>query len=440
MGVNKTETFYSTPAPKHLVNSALLPDSRRTDQNPVKTALFNDPLQATQTKTKTYQGAVGRPSDALESIMVSQSVPHEPFIASKDEKERAAQIILRCQKYWTAPRMRARHYDPTHPNQPKCKPGMTRLPGYELSTREGIALHYLMENGRLADLLRSLEQLRERGAILTEQSYLPLLAHAKRLGEASMACALLIHMEKTETWTTARSYDAVIDTLIGDDEVDLAEAVTTKALKRNLRPANDVLCRMAALGSHTPAQWQAKWGLQALRSKQEEATNSIDRESVGIFIVRGNAPNREILCDTSRMVAVISPPVTSFSGVEMSTKECLAHLKCGTQELHLGNELDSMLQQVLEKNPHGHAYAQIRCNQSAGQHPVSNPQPSYLSPKDVWTSIRPDETPSLRMMHARTWLLQISVDIDPKKGVWLPIDEALYTLMQADRLKQWGGY
>ena len=402
VGANKTETFSSTPAPKHFVNSALLRDPYRTGQNLIDSSLLPDSSTTNQPKMDKYQGAVGRPPDALESIMVSQSAQPLAPLATNDTTIRAAQIILRCQKYWTAPRMRARHYDPIHPNLLKYKPGMTRLPGYELSTREGIALHYLLENGRLADLLRSLEQLRERGAILTENTYLPLLAHAKRLGEASMACAVLVHMENTETWTTARSYDAVIDALVSTGEVDLAEAVMAKCLKRNLRPSHDVLGRLAGLGSHTPAQWQAKWGLQVLRSKQENTSNSISRESVGIFLVRGNPPNREILCNTARMGALFAPPITTFSGIEMSSKECYTQLNPILKSLNLGAEAMSMLEQDMHKYPHGHAYAQIRCNQSEGQAPISELSPTYLHPRDVWTTFQSEEDTTFQMMHART--------------------------------------
>ena len=164
--------------------------------------------------------------------MVSQSVPDLKPNTTTEPETLAVLKIQRCQKYWTAPRMRARHYDPVHPNGSKIKTGSTRLPGYELSTREGIALHYLLENGRLADLIRSLEQLKEKGATLTERTYLPLLGHAKRLNEPNLSCALIVHAEKADAWITARSYDEAVEAQTDAKEVDLAEAILAKCLKQ----------------------------------------------------------------------------------------------------------------------------------------------------------------------------------------------------------------
>ena len=241
---------------------------------------------------KSYQGAVGRPPDALESIMVSQSGKADRQHAPGDPTHRAAWIIQQCQRYWTAPRKRAENYDPVHPNQPKLKPGSTRLPGCELSTREGIALLYLVENGRLADLLRSLEQLKERGAVLTNRTYLPLIQSARRINEPSLACALLVHAENTQAWITSRAYDEAISAQAEAGEIDLAEALMHKALKRSLRPAPLVIQRLSSLGSHTPEQWQAKWGVQVLQAKSNQHPESITREAAGIFVVRGDPPSQ----------------------------------------------------------------------------------------------------------------------------------------------------
>ena len=135
-----------------------------------------------------YRGCNGRPDDSLERIMTSHHVPVK-LVSKPGARNLAARKIQRMQKYWTAPRLRSRRYDPLLPNVQKGAvraPGSTRLPGYELTTREGIALQYLLENGRLLELLRSLSQLRERGATLTENTYLMLLGQARRLGDRWM--------------------------------------------------------------------------------------------------------------------------------------------------------------------------------------------------------------------------------------------------------------
>ena len=99
-----------------------------------------------------YQGASGRPLDSLEQLFINTPLEYSPAKGKENGSVQniAAHKIQNCWRFWSAPRWRARHYNPRAPETSrKYPPGATRLPGYELSTREAAALHYLIENGRI---------------------------------------------------------------------------------------------------------------------------------------------------------------------------------------------------------------------------------------------------------------------------------------------------
>ena len=396
--------------------------------------------------TNPYNGAVGRPSNSLESIMVTQSVPTLKGERHSEPLHRAAQKIQDCQRFWTAPRIRAQRYDPRYPNQASLKPGCTRLPGFELSTREGIALHYLLEHGRIAELIRSLSQLEQKGGTttLTGRTYLPLITQARRLGEPSLACAILLHAEHTEAWITSRCYDEAIEAQIEAAEVDLAEALAGKAIKRGFRPAPHILKGLARLGSHTPDQWQAKWGVQVLRMQSKPDDNPeaspISTETAAVFVIRGSSPNQEILCD-GQGIAALATKATEFTGVEMQTDECQAKLKSVLSTYKIGKEGQAWVESALRVSPEGHACTQIRDEVQKGQNPTFKTRVSFLRPKDVWDYPNRGLTPASTSLHVRAWLYEMPQDDQglgaPTEGHWLPVDEALYTLSKTDQLGQW---
>ena len=386
-----------------------------------------------------YQGAKGRPPDALESIMVTQSTPsHSPLYFPKGGRDRAAQIIQRCQKYWTAPRTRSFQHDPVHPNQAKFKPGSTRFPGYELSTREGIAMHYLLENGRLACLLRSMEQLRLKNITLSETTILPLMIHAKNLDEPQLACALLVHAEQAGMSLSARTYDVAIELMAEAGEVDLAEAIVAKALKANLRPSARNLHHLEKLGSHTAAQWQAKWAMRVLHNHQAMKKGAITHEAISVVITRNNPPNREVLCDVRSGIAIHSPGIKTFEGMELGTDACSLQLKQLLQNIQLGCDVELWLDHKVKMHPMGQTYAQIRGAHTPGDHPVPNPRSAYLYPRDVWREDEKSKTPDDQLLHVRMWTIQLSsTGGQQAKGVWLPADEAFFMLSRTDPQKQW---
>jgi hypothetical protein len=378
-----------------------------------------------------YRGAIGRPVDSLESIMVSQSVAQNHKTCPQGPQHEAARVIQACQRYWTAPRMRAANYDPRYPQL--SRPGSTRLPGFELSTREGIALHFLLENGRLACLLRSLDQLQERQAIISGRTYYPLIAQARHMGEASMACAILVHAEKSGAWITSQCYDEAIESQADAGEIDLAEALTMKAIKKGLRPAARVLEKLSTLGSHTQMQWLAKWGIHVLKIHetpllQEKDPSPIVTETVGMFITRGAAPNREVLCDPRSGISIFTPSVQAFKGLEMSRAECRSVLAAVIRTLELGVDLTRWLEEVVCQRPEGQAYAQIRNSTPVGQAIALHPRPTYLKAKDVWMDRELPPNPGRELLHVRAWLYHYESSEssigNQAQGCWKPADEA----------------
>ena len=91
------------------------------------------------------------------------------------------------------------------------------------------ACTHMLENGRLDDLQRSLLQLIERGARLTEATYLPLISFARSLGAHAMARAVLELAQAQDAYLTEKSYSEVIRALLSTASLEDAEAVALSA-------------------------------------------------------------------------------------------------------------------------------------------------------------------------------------------------------------------
>jgi len=162
-----------------------------------------------------YQGAKGRPSESLEQLFINTPLQYIPMNTEVRtgtlSLNTAANKLQKCWRFWSIPRIRARHYDPRKPTASrKTPPGAIRLPGYELSTREAAALHYLIEHGRVGELTRSL-LLTTKGARrtrLTEKSLLPMSTVSRQIGESHAARAVLEFAESHNTPRSGRLYTA----------------------------------------------------------------------------------------------------------------------------------------------------------------------------------------------------------------------------------------
>ena len=148
-------------------------------------------------------------------------------------------------------------------------------------------------------------------------------------------------------------------------------------------------------------------------------------KQIGVVITRNHPPNREVLCDVQRGIAIYSPGIEKFEGMELGIDTCRLRLKQLLLELNLGWDLDSWLDDQVTMHPSGQTYAQIRGVHAHGGHPVPDPQSAYLYPRDVWRVEADCKKLTNELLHVRMW----SIQLDPAtgmqaKGVWLPADEA----------------
>ena len=406
--------------------------------------LNNERIITTRTPVKndSYAGARGRPHDSLEAIFVNTKMtPVQPGNPCK--KYTAARKIQRIQKYWTAPKLRARNYSPEHPTAQKGAlraPGAVRLPGYELSSREGVALTYLIEHGRLAELERSLEQLQERGAVLTESTFIMLITQCYKIGEASMAGAVLSYAIKADIWLSDRSYSTVILAHLEAGSIELAEAVTKMALNNRLLPGQKALTALAEAGLYTASIWRARWRLQLLKHAQIKDV-PLPLEKAAIVVVTGTSPNRKVL---SGHTAVLgweqydhTPTTTELLDFNQISSALIKRLEA-THGM-LMNKAKTKLTEILNESPEGHDAVQLDLPQ------VPNPKEDawlnadiLLSPRVCWLEPRiPCETKSKRV-HLRLWVIQVNAEEqlfqDEKRLRWIPADEAVWQVSRLDAL------
>ena len=97
----------------------------------------NNSLDVILQGTKTYQGANDRPNGSLEQIFTGKRDYYNRSTMNQESKSTLK--IQSMYRYWMAPRLRAMNYNPlSRPTQKTSRtaPGSTRLPGYEISSRE----------------------------------------------------------------------------------------------------------------------------------------------------------------------------------------------------------------------------------------------------------------------------------------------------------------
>ena len=400
-----------------------------------------------------YNGANGRPEGSLERIFVEKRRPYTLITAN--EENRAAQKIQRMYQYWTAPRMRALRYDPiSRPTQKTSRtaPGAVRLPGYELSSREAVVLLYLVERGRLSDLTRSIDQLRERGADLTEMSILPLISMARRLGESAIAAALLDLAEKRSLLMSPRAYSEVVIAYTEDDNLEYAEATVNKALKKSFLPNLTALIALQNIGSYPPTQWRARWRLSAHTHTEKGALPYVEETAAFVF-TRGTPPNREVYCAPHALIGLLltpegqdredstSPP-TSPNNKHIT--ECVDQLYSRLERrTKIGPNVKQRLSEIIESHPEGHADTQLLVPRDTTSNDTKWQDAEWaLTPQCVWAE---PPTPSDRartLVHLRVWHLGLpdgsALDNhEPGKGgKWKSIDDAVWLLSRRDALGQ----
>ena len=209
-----------------------------------------------------YQGAKGRPSESLEQLFINTPLQYIPMNTEVRtgtlSLNTAANKLQKCWRFWSIPRIRARHYDPRKPTASrKTPPGAIRLPGYELSTREAAALHYLIEHGRIGELSRSLIQLKERGTRLTEKSLLPMSTVSRQIDEPHAARAVLEFAEIHDIPRSGRLYSETILTVLENASREEAEAIAWRAAKGGYLLTTVARTKLEEAGSYTAVQWRA---------------------------------------------------------------------------------------------------------------------------------------------------------------------------------------
>ena len=311
-----------------------------------------------------------------------------------------------------------------------------------MSTREAAALHYLIEHGRIGELSRSLIQLKERGTRLTEKSLLPMSTVCRQIDEPHAARAVLEFAEMHDIPRSGRLYSETILTVLENASREEAEAIAWRAAKGGYLLTAVARTKLEGAGSYTAAQWRAHWQLQTLKE--------------GIY-GDGKPCRKPVLVQASYTV------VTRHRGhaVEvLSTKGHSAPFHISENKLPLDTSKtattyptvitnDPLLCQALDnaigKTPEGHAYTQwkaLATPQQTGkcQYP-SNGLRRILHPSPA---ISDDHGHSLEgtNFEASAWHVEARLGDKlfhkPPPGYeWVPLDEAVWALAEADPLQLW---
>ena len=408
-----------------------------------------------------YHGSAGRPLDSLEQLFINTPLAYSPYrppppqspqplLPLKGEKiesvqNTAAYKIQNCLRFWSAPRWRAHRYNPRVPGHSrKYPPGATRLPGYELNTRETAALHYLIEQGRIGELTRSLAQLKERGAQLTEKSLLPMSMLSRQLGESYASRAILEFAERHDVCRSGRLYSETILTLLGKVSRENAEAVAWQAAKGGYLLTAAARTELEESGSYTSAQWRAHWRLQVLKAEgssrsRTQTPTEPHQKALYAVITRRRGRAFEALSLKGQ-----SAPFHSFEGPTYPTdqSEPIAITAIQTPSvIQVDPLLCKALTQAVELNQEGHAYCQWKA--------LATPLRAggcRRSPDGLKRLLLPKQAPAAPTLEssfeASAWHLETRPGDQlfrkaPIEYEWIPLDEIVWALGEADPLQLW---
>ena len=441
--------FDKTPNLRN-VNSACMHETYKMRGDTPKQKTPRGPLE--------YRGSAGRPSDSLEQIFVKTPLEYSPRGSDEVNSAQAAGAltIQNCLRFWSVPRWRARGYDPRRPPSTQ-KPGATRLPGYELSTREAAALHYLIENGRIGELDRSLSQLLERGAQLTEKSLLPMSVLSRQLGELSASRAILEFAEQFDLPRSGRLYSETILTVLNRASREDAEAIAWRAARKGYLLSPTARSRLEEAGSYTSEQWRAHWRLQVLRV-EEAAKRRLSRTEAGerchvrapfAVFTRHRGCTVEVLTWKGQVA-----PFHSFSGAAQTAPRRPADAKSTflPPGFTYPNAVDAdpllcqALADAVEQHSEGHAYCQWKSlvmPLREGRCPYPQEGMRKLTPST--SRIREGRAAFLApesSFEASTWHVELRPGDKPfckppEEFEWIPLDEAVWALGEADPLQLW---
>ena len=278
--INQTENKAARPEKettgKFEINSRSITDGRGTPQVAPKAAPA--PLQgmsAADQRSRLEARALSAPPrtahDALLKIMTNQPQPQDLLIPEEQgDRGRAAAKIQCCWRLWSCPRIRVARYVPATEGATCRPPGTVRVPGFELSTREAAALHYLLENGRMGDLARSVQQLRDRGADISEKTILPMLTLLRRAADGTMAMALLTTAEEMGIPLSGQSYTETILAMEFSHDPEPAEAVAAKAAKQGFLLGTAVDPVLQKLGAQGRDHWNGRSDLQWAHQRKQQ--------------------------------------------------------------------------------------------------------------------------------------------------------------------------
>ena len=386
---------------------------------------------------------MGRPPDSLEQLFVNTPLQLTPMVeqASKARKlssGTAACLLQNCWRFWSAPRLRARHYDPRNLTAiRKTPPGAIRLPGYELSTREAAALHYLIEHGRVGELSRSLEQLQERRTQLTEKTLLPMTIVCRQISGTHAARAVLEFAEAHDLARSGRLYSETILTVLENASREEAEAIAWRAAKGGYLLSAVARERLEKSGSYTSAQWKAHWQVQSLQEKSYgdgKARNEPTRANF-VVLTRHRGCSIEVLS----IRGLVAP---FFAVPQGPSRATTMHPKVMEKDSNLCQALDS----AVSRDPDGHAYTQWKTLAMAHQlgrcpYPRSGLR-QILSPRlgvqdNGRGLIEKGENFQASAWHVEVRLGDRLLNKPPLGHEWIPLDEAAWALGDADPLQLW---
>ena len=393
------------------------------------------------TEQDNYHGAVGRPPDSIEQVVLQKQLPVSP--CSADHPNRPAILLQRVWRLWTSPRLRACRYSPHTPAAKKGQPGGTRLPGFELSCREACALHYVLESCRWSDLMRSILQLLERGAVITENTIVPLCCHARRIGEHGMGRSLCELLEFNDLPMSERTYGEVILSLLETATLGDAEAVAQRACNRHIHLGPTVRRALELAGSQTSEQWAARTRLAALGSPPAVAPWESDR--VVVTWLRGCS---KYVLTPQALVQPLLGPKASRDLPRDPRKRAETVCQFASQVLGLPKAALERLRASVLAHPWGHASAQpLEClapGPAVGRPPTGVSSwggapriRSHLTKRLMeetvigvpWTFRCPDST-------VFAWHIELAED-DPfprqisNKWRFMPLDEAVTDILPA---------
>lgn len=415
-----------------------------------------------------YQGASGRPLDSLEQLFINTPLEYSPAASKENNSIRniAAHKIQNCLRFWSTPRWRARRYNPRTPETSrKYPPGATRLPGYELSTREAAALHHLIENGRIGELTRSLAQLEERGTQLTEKSLLPISILARQLGEPYASRAILEFAEHHDVLRSGRLYSETVLTVLENISREDAEAVAWRAAKKGYLLTAIARTKLEESGSYTSAQWRAHWQLQVLKSESTIERRPCPRETrkpthsralyavmtrrrghaLEVLSLKGqSAPFHQFESPTSHP-SQYEPLATALPKASATLPTTSANIPGPPEAVQSNPSIGQALVDAVKQCQEGHAYCQWKSLAT----PLRTGQCRF--PKGGMARLlRPAETilenlaaPTRESsFEASAWHVEVRPGTQlfrkPTAGYeWIPLDDAVWALGEADPLQLW---